>query len=422
MMKIRFWFVLLMYFFSSAVAIALLPSAGWAVSEADIIIKELRRDLYEKETEFEGQRLYMGGFGITIEEANDSQLKQFFKNKNNQKWIQVILLQNWFGQGLQLWAKYEKDCLTQKDIEAGREVIKYLSNKAVFGIWKHIAGTYELYFLNATLTATSTMLTLLGGAGAVFNFISVVDCSYWGRELFREYIQLRKSKEAEDTFEELSQNPVFSTAIDYILNVRYLKKLSHQEKRRLGVQYLEYRYQSWNLATNPTRREAIKRYILDNIPRPNRPPIANAGDDQTELVNNTVRLNGSASYDPDGDQIKGYEWTILPRENSARCKFKSSRTIVNPEIVPLREGSCTIQLIVNDGKLNSAPDQVVITARRDIAPPTLINNFQASDNEDSQSTLTWTNPSDSDLAEVIVRRKTSSYPTRTPFKIGTEVV
>jgi len=44
-------------------------------------------------------------------------------------------------------------------------------------------------------------------------------------------------------------------------------------------------------------------------------------------------------------------------------------------------------------------------------PPALVANFAASDGENGQSTLTWTNPSDSDLAQVVVLRKTGSYPT-----------
>jgi C1A family cysteine protease len=44
-------------------------------------------------------------------------------------------------------------------------------------------------------------------------------------------------------------------------------------------------------------------------------------------------------------------------------------------------------------------------------PPALVTNFAASDGENGQSTLTWTNPSDSDLAQVVVLRKTGSYPT-----------
>lgn len=141
----------------------------------------------------------------------------------------------------------------------------------------------------------------------------------------------------------------------------------------------------------------------------NNSPIANAGPDQTVLVNSTVQLDGRASSDPDGDVLR-FSWTILSNQNTAGCAFTSSRTISRPTVRPSRVGSCTIQLIVNDSRLNSAPSRMVITARTDITPPVLINNFQTSDNEDGRSTLTWRNPSDNDLAEVMVRRKLGSYP------------
>ena len=44
-------------------------------------------------------------------------------------------------------------------------------------------------------------------------------------------------------------------------------------------------------------------------------------------------------------------------------------------------------------------------------PPALISDFDVSDMEDSQATMSWTNPSDTDLAQVLVKRKTDSYPT-----------
>jgi len=43
-------------------------------------------------------------------------------------------------------------------------------------------------------------------------------------------------------------------------------------------------------------------------------------------------------------------------------------------------------------------------------PPALVTNFNASDGEDQQSTLSWTNPGDSDLKTVVVLRKEGSYP------------
>ena len=47
----------------------------------------------------------------------------------------------------------------------------------------------------------------------------------------------------------------------------------------------------------------------------------------------------------------------------------------------------------------------------DTVSPEVVTNFNASDGEDGQSTLTWTNPASGDLREVIVLRKEGSYPT-----------
>ncbi|RLB01981.1 MAG: hypothetical protein DRG83_09270 [Deltaproteobacteria bacterium] len=51
-----------------------------------------------------------------------------------------------------------------------------------------------------------------------------------------------------------------------------------------------------------------------------------------------------------------------------------------------------------------------VQAVTDTTPPALVQDFSASDGEDGQSTLSWTNPPDDDLAEVVVRRKTDGYP------------
>ena len=46
----------------------------------------------------------------------------------------------------------------------------------------------------------------------------------------------------------------------------------------------------------------------------------------------------------------------------------------------------------------------------DTTPPALIQGFTASDGEDGQCTLSWTNPVDSDLNQVVVKRKITGYP------------
>ena len=53
---------------------------------------------------------------------------------------------------------------------------------------------------------------------------------------------------------------------------------------------------------------------------------------------------------------------------------------------------------------------IVLVESLDTTPPSLVTDFRASDGEEGQCTLTWTNPSDSDLAEVVVKRTTDSYP------------
>jgi TolB protein len=96
---------------------------------------------------------------------------------------------------------------------------------------------------------------------------------------------------------------------------------------------------------------------------PNQSPIANAGDDQIDVPAGadcmaSVTLNGSQSYDSDGDPLT-YSWTW----------DSSSATGVNPTIqLPL--GTHTISLVVNDGNADSEPDYVEITVLDD-TPPTI---------------------------------------------------
>jgi hypothetical protein len=89
------------------------------------------------------------------------------------------------------------------------------------------------------------------------------------------------------------------------------------------------------------------------------PPVANAGLAQTVMVGQTVTLDGSGSTDANGDLLQ-YRWSFVARPTGSQATL-SNPTLVHPTFVVDRPGTYIVQLIVNDGKVNSAPDTVTIT-------------------------------------------------------------
>ncbi len=92
----------------------------------------------------------------------------------------------------------------------------------------------------------------------------------------------------------------------------------------------------------------------------NRAPVANAGADATVNVGTSVTLDGSGSSDADQDALT-YAWSLTVRPGGSMAALLNPTT-VRPSFTPDVAGSYTAQLIVNDGKVNSAADTVVITA------------------------------------------------------------
>jgi len=89
-------------------------------------------------------------------------------------------------------------------------------------------------------------------------------------------------------------------------------------------------------------------------------PIANAGSDANVNESSVVQLDGSASSDADSDPLT-YQWSIVTKPNGSSATLSDS-TAVNPTFVADVTGIYTIQLVVNDGQDNSAPDTVEITS------------------------------------------------------------
>ena len=97
----------------------------------------------------------------------------------------------------------------------------------------------------------------------------------------------------------------------------------------------------------------------------NQPPRANAGADQSALVNGTVTLDGSGSSDAEGGSLT-FKWSFISRPAGSSAAI-SSTTKVNPTFVVDAPGNYVVQLIVNDGKTNSQPDTVTISTEN--SPP-----------------------------------------------------
>jgi len=96
-----------------------------------------------------------------------------------------------------------------------------------------------------------------------------------------------------------------------------------------------------------------------SISTENSKPIANAGPDQTVYVGNTVTLDGSKSSDVDGDPLS-FWWSFTSTSPGSVAKL-SDPTAKNPTFRIDLPGIYVVQLIVNDGRVDSAPKTVTIT-------------------------------------------------------------
>ena len=90
------------------------------------------------------------------------------------------------------------------------------------------------------------------------------------------------------------------------------------------------------------------------------PPIAVAGPDQLVVVDDTVILDGSDSYDPE-DRDLTYLWSFVSIPDGRQTEMYDE-TNVQAYFVAEWPGEYIVSLVVNNGELDSEPDEVTITA------------------------------------------------------------
>lgn len=98
-------------------------------------------------------------------------------------------------------------------------------------------------------------------------------------------------------------------------------------------------------------------------------PVANAGTNQSVSVGTTVTLNGSASSDANLDPLT-YRWSFVSYEGNTPPTLSNS-TAVNPTFTADLVGDYVVSLVVNDGFVDSAPNNVTVTAVSNTADPTV---------------------------------------------------
>ncbi len=96
----------------------------------------------------------------------------------------------------------------------------------------------------------------------------------------------------------------------------------------------------------------------------NAPPVADAGPDQTARIGDLVTLDGGGSHDVDGDALT-YHWSLTAPAGSRAAL--SDPSVVKPIFTVDQLGAYTARLVVNDGRADSEPDDVVVSTEN--SPP-----------------------------------------------------
>lgn len=138
----------------------------------------------------------------------------------------------------------------------------------------------------------------------------------------------------------------------------------------------------------------------------NSTPVAVAGTDQSGYLGDTITMDGSASSDVDGDPLT-YHWSITSAPEGSTATLANA-TSATPSLALDKHGSYTIQLVVNDGTVDSLPSSLLITVKNHI--PTADAGADITTQTGATVTLDGSGSSDADHDPLSYRWSFMSVP------------
>ena len=105
----------------------------------------------------------------------------------------------------------------------------------------------------------------------------------------------------------------------------------------------------------------------------NRAPVAEAGTDGEFATGSVVTLDGSNSYDPEGDTLT-YSWSFISKPSGSYAGIDSSASVITSFTADI-EGTYVIALVVNDGETDSVADTVTLTVVNENVAPVALSSL-----------------------------------------------
>ncbi|GAA4360935.1 PKD domain-containing protein [Kangiella marina] len=156
----------------------------------------------------------------------------------------------------------------------------------------------------------------------------------------------------------------------------------------------------------------------------NQKPEANAGPDQDVRTGSTVNLDGSGSVDADGDTLT-YQWEITSKPSASTATL-SDNDVEQPTFIADVDGTYTVDLVVNDGTIDSDVDSVTIIAASTNAKPVsnagndqaaktsssvMLDGSASTDLDGDQLSYQWTLTAKPAASAAVLNDSTAARPT-----------